>query len=61
MTPVDCPVCRAPFTEILTDGVLIDICTRCSGVWLDRGELERLLQSPRRQNNAEDAGMTGAK
>jgi Zn-finger nucleic acid-binding protein len=61
MTPVDCPVCRAPFKEILTDGVLIDICTRCSGVWLERGELERLLQSPRRQNSAEDPRMTVAK
>lgn len=45
MTPIDCPVCRAPFREVLMDGVLVDICTRCSGVWLDRGELERLLRS----------------
>jgi Zn-finger nucleic acid-binding protein len=47
MTPLDCPVCRAPFREVLMDGVLIDVCTRCSGVWLDRGELERLLHRRR--------------
>ncbi len=50
MTPLDCPVCRAPFKEVLMDGVLIDVCTRCSGVWLDRGELERLLHPVRRDN-----------
>jgi Zn-finger nucleic acid-binding protein len=27
-------------------GVELDICPRCRGVWLDRGELERLLADP---------------
>jgi Zn-finger nucleic acid-binding protein len=25
------------------DGLTIDVCSSCRGVWLDRGELERLL------------------
>lgn len=25
------------------DGVVIDVCPSCRGVWLDRGELEKLL------------------
>jgi len=59
MTPIDCPVCRVPFREVLTDGILIDVCTRCSGVWLDRGELERLLHSCRRQVDADVPKSTG--
>jgi len=58
MTPLDCPVCRAPFREVLTDGVLIDVCSRCSGVWLDRGELEELLRR-RRQAENDDVGPAG--
>jgi Zn-finger nucleic acid-binding protein len=58
MTPIDCPVCRAPFREVLTDGVLIDVCSRCSGVWLDRGELEELLRRRRHAEN-DDAGPAG--
>lgn len=27
----------------LRDGVEIDVCSSCRGVWLDRGELEKLL------------------
>jgi len=28
--------------EINKSGVMIDTCTQCRGVWLDRGELEKL-------------------
>lgn len=43
MTVLVCPVCRAPLKEIVKDSVLIDVCTECRGVWLDRGELDKLL------------------
>jgi Zn-finger nucleic acid-binding protein len=29
--------------EVDKDGVTIDICPQCKGVWLDRGELDKLL------------------
>lgn len=41
-----CPVCRT--TELhLTNrqGVEIDVCTSCRGVWLDRGELDKIIES----------------
>ncbi len=38
-----CPRCDAPLSEIDRDGITIDRCERCRGVWLDRGELEKLL------------------
>ncbi|MHC4400084.1 MAG: M48 family metalloprotease [Planctomycetota bacterium] len=45
-----CPVCREnTLEEIITRrSVLIDRCTRCSGVWLDRGEIFLLSRDPAR-------------
>lgn len=43
-----CPVCHdVRMREVDKDGVLIDICPECKGVWLDRGELDKLLQEVR--------------
>lgn len=40
-----CPVCNdVRMREVEKDGVLIDVCPDCKGVWLDRGELEKLLK-----------------
>lgn len=39
-----CPVCLD--TELvghIRDGIEVDHCPRCRGMWLDRGELEKLL------------------
>lgn len=37
-----CPKCGAPLVEVHYKGVEIDKCSRCEGVWLDVGELERI-------------------
>ncbi|SAL78181.1 hypothetical protein AWB71_05630 [Caballeronia peredens] len=40
-----CPVC--PATELLMsvrEGIEIDYCPQCRGVWLDRGELDQLIR-----------------
>lgn len=42
MAVLTCPVCQGQMREMNKDGVLIDVCTQCRGVWLDRGELEKL-------------------
>ncbi|MBV1694301.1 MAG: zf-TFIIB domain-containing protein [Hyphomicrobiales bacterium] len=42
MSVLICPVCQGQMKEINRNGVLIDTCTQCRGVWLDRGELEKL-------------------
>jgi Zn-finger nucleic acid-binding protein len=52
MTAINCPVCQASCKEVIKDGILIDICTQCKGVWLDRGELEKLLEAVRNDNTA---------
>ncbi len=40
---MNCPRCESALDERERDGVTIDVCTRCRGVWLDRGELEKLI------------------
>jgi len=38
-----CPVCREPMIILELRDVEIDYCTLCGGIWLDSGEIERLL------------------
>jgi uncharacterized protein len=41
---VNCPRCSVQaLSEIDRDGITIDRCEGCRGIWLDRGELEKLL------------------
>ncbi len=40
-----CPNCDEGMREVERRGVRIDVCPRCRGVWLDRGELEKLLET----------------
>jgi len=45
---MQCPRCEtSSLTELDRDGVTIDRCDRCRGIWLDRGELEKLIASAR--------------
>lgn len=39
-----CPTCTTtPLILAQRQGVEIDFCPHCRGVWMDRGELEKLL------------------
>ncbi|MFI5322212.1 MAG: zf-TFIIB domain-containing protein [Thermodesulfobacteriota bacterium] len=37
-----CPKCGGNLNEVAFRGIRIDRCSRCGGVWLDNGELEKL-------------------
>jgi uncharacterized protein len=39
-----CPVCRVPLTMSDRQGIEIDYCPQCRGVWLDRGELDKIIE-----------------
>ena len=39
-----CPVCRVDLVMSDRNGVEIDYCPKCRGVWLDRGELDKILE-----------------
>ena len=38
-----CPVCRTGLALADRGGVEIDYCPTCRGVWLDRGELDKII------------------
>jgi len=39
-----CPSCHADLVMTERQGVEIDYCPRCRGVWLDRGELDKIIE-----------------
>lgn len=47
-----CPLCDVKMKEVERRGVTIDICPECKGVWLDKGELDRLLSLDRAEEEA---------
>ena len=42
-----CPNDNSSMTTVERSGVQFDMCPTCRGVWLDRGELEKLMASSR--------------
>lgn len=52
--PLRCPADGSRLVEVERVGVLIDACPECRGVWLDRGELDRILVKERTAMGAGD-------
>lgn len=40
-----CPKCQGALRSYERNGIQIEQCTECRGVFLDRGELERLIEA----------------
>jgi Zn-finger nucleic acid-binding protein len=50
-----CPVCQdVDLTMSDRQGVEIDYCPRCRGVWLDRGELDKIIARSDRDDDDDD-------
>ena len=42
---MQCPVCKTVnLTMAERSGIEIDYCPQCRGVWLDRGELDKIIE-----------------
>jgi Zn-finger nucleic acid-binding protein len=39
-----CPICNVALLMSEKQGIEIDYCPTCRGVWLDRGELEKIIE-----------------
>jgi Zn-finger nucleic acid-binding protein len=39
-----CPLCSIDLVMSERQGVEIDYCPQCRGVWLDRGELDKIIE-----------------
>lgn len=53
---MNCPACKDTVL-LLADrqGVEIDYCPKCRGVWLDRGELDKIIE--RSENSGQSTGQ----
>ncbi|HET7738075.1 MAG TPA: zf-TFIIB domain-containing protein [Tepidiformaceae bacterium] len=40
---MNCPACQTVMREREKEDVIIDVCPNCKGMWLDHGELEKLV------------------
>ena len=50
-----CPSCGGELVELERSGVRVDACRQCRGVWLDRGELDRVVERERQVIDAMDS------
>jgi Zn-finger nucleic acid-binding protein len=51
---MDCPVDGTVLTMSERSGVEIDYCPQCRGVWLDRGELDKIIERADRDDDDDD-------
>lgn len=56
---MNCPVCNVQLVMTERQGIEIDYCPKCRGVWLDRGELDKIIErstsgSPQVQSRESD-------
>jgi uncharacterized protein len=66
MSQLSCPKCHGAMRQYERSGVTVDQCVDCRGIFLDRGELERLADAetsfhdsrrPERRDSGYDSGF----
>jgi len=45
-----CPACRVSLVMSERSGIEIDYCPQCRGIWLDRGELDKIIERAARDS-----------
>ena len=64
---MNCPVCNITLNLSERQGIEIDYCPQCRGVWLDRGELDKIIErsipagSPKADNQVQNIQATSEK
>jgi Zn-finger nucleic acid-binding protein len=53
--PMRCPNDGSRLVELDRSGVLVDACPECRGIWLDRGELDKILVKERQMAAGREA------
>lgn len=46
-----CPRCKFDMKKLIKGNVVIDICKKCGGMWVDAGELEKLAEITQKKVN----------
>ena len=50
-----CPRCQGELFETVKQGVAIDHCSGCKGIWLDQGELAKIIAHMKEVESSLDA------
>jgi Zn-finger nucleic acid-binding protein len=56
---MNCPKCSAEMAPFTTEGVELDFCEKCSGIWFDHGELAFYTETTEDVPSMEDAIANG--
>lgn len=49
-----CPRCQSELLEVNRYGVMVDVCPSCGGIWLDKGELSKVIDAMKRAERSLD-------
>jgi Zn-finger nucleic acid-binding protein len=52
---MNCPACENAMVTLELADIEIDHCAHCGGIWLDKGELEFLMDSPQKARRLLDS------
>lgn len=55
---MQCPIDQTELVMTERQGVEIDYCPKCRGVWLDRGELDKIIERANAFESSSDAGAS---
>ena len=53
---MSCPICNVVLKMTERQGVEIDYCPKCRGVWLGKGELDRIIERALSERRSGDSG-----
>ena len=60
MMQMICPKCQNPMHQYERNGVVVEQCSECKGIFLDRGELEHLMKFEQSFNAGPGAPVAAA-
>lgn len=49
-----CPKCEVVMNEVRKEEIIIDVCPKCMGIWLDKGELDKIIERSNVYNKHHD-------
>ena len=56
---MDCPKCLGILEEKDVEGVTVDVCWVCEGIWFDKDELIKVLEADSKDFNTIDVARSG--
>ena len=54
---MNCPICSVPLQMSERLGIEIDYCPQCRGIWLDRGELDKIIERSNSETPPRNSGQ----